>query len=321
MLDLKKIRNRRKKLIKINVVNAARLENWAMLEDELRNPIDNEHRYHAWQGAIETLSDWLTLFSVDAAKTGNTSLFRAYAGLFNANFLYSIYMRKELVRIDPTRRIVAGFNFGHSLLYLQASGYSELAREEADFTICTPKLAEDHHGTVGSQTYPLNYYEQDKHDWFGLMFALSDPAQLFALGYNPTPEDLGPFWLLLNNWNDPDPTVPQNALQAAQEFLMANAVIGSDKAHHIVGNDALFWDYLPRAVNQRRAELGLAPVIIETYIDDDLVGDDVPIPFARDNLFWASQLRYCEELGIPPYEFRGPVIDVHLDPVTGILSV
>lgn len=315
MLDIKKIRKRRKDLLKkFDLNHPNRVDQFSMLSAEQDNPIENEHRHHAWAESIQQFGDeWRIDYMIYAASTGRPEIFRAAIGLMNSAFLYGTYMYRELAKLDQTRTETRGPFFGTDLNYLIASGYETLAQVEADFTFSTQDIADQLHANYNRVPHGFDRF---RHDWFPIFLAMSDPSVAAARGYQPTPEEFGPFWILLDKWDAEDPTEVRNALTATHEFMVANATLPESKRHYLVGIDVLLWDFEIRAINEKRRARGLATVEVETYLDEDLVGD-APIPFVRDDIFWPSHLRYCEELDIAPYEFKGDVIDVSLDPQNG----
>lgn len=319
MLDIKKIRKRRNDALKkFNPSHPNRVDQFERLVRRVNNPIDTEHRYHAWAHALSSIADmWCTDYAIYGASTGQPEIFRAGIGLVNSSFLYGTYSYRKLTEVDSTRKESRSAFYGEQLSCLVAAGHEDLAQKEADYSFSTQAIADDLHEI---SVRPPRGFDRYRHDWFGIFLAMTDPADAGALGYQPTPEEFGSFWVLLQKWDAKDPAEVRNALTASREFMVANATMAESKRHFLVGLGALLWDYEVRAVNQKRATKGLVPVEVETYIDTDLVGD-TPIPFVRDDIFWPAHLRYCEELGIAPYEFKGDVIDIALDPSTGEIKI
>lgn len=322
MLDLKKIRAARKRMLRNEHKHHAHWlrQHWNSAMLRLTDPGSHEHRLHVWQSRLDALDRLAFRPFAAAVEAEDRVRVRAALGLSNGAFIQSKYLRAQLVAAQPFRRHSGGYQDGTKLLGLMASGYGEVAANLITNVFANQAIADDYFKTTlfGEYGDSNGSFDMNRHNWFGILFALDDPQVAWDYGIQPTPDQFGPFWLLLQNWADPDPTVPQNALQAAHEFLIANAMIGVERAKYIVGFDVLFWDYLPRAVNEKRKLRGLDPVQIETYLDEDWIGD-TPLPFAKDNLFWPSHLRFCEELGIPPFEFPGEVVEVELDPETAAM--
>lgn len=161
-----------------------------------------------------------------------------------------------------------------------------------------------------------NTYITHKPAWFNTMTCVDPAIWRDKWGYNPDPDSLGPYYMLAQVWDDPDPEKVRNALTAVRELNVATAMIDTDKlpegrVPYMVDGFLLLYDYDIRSVNMRRIAKGLAPVEVETYIYDyDLPLE--PLPFAIDDVFYPAYCKMCEEIGVEPYVPENP-IKVRLD--------
>lgn len=161
-----------------------------------------------------------------------------------------------------------------------------------------------------------NPYLVHKPAWFTTMTCVDPAIWRDKYGYDPDPDSLGPYYVLAQVWDDPDPEKVRNALTAVRELNVATAMIDTEKlpegrVPYLVDGFLLLYDYDIRSVNMRRIAKGLAPVEVENYIYDyDLPLE--PLPFAIDDVFYPAYCRMCEEIGVAPYVPENP-IEVRLD--------
>ena len=160
-----------------------------------------------------------------------------------------------------------------------------------------------------------NPYLVHKAAWFVTMTTVEESLWR-RHGYDPDMDSLGPYWMLAQVWNDPDPAKVRNALQAVRDMNLGTTFIKDQPEGsrvYIVDEFLLLDDYEVRSVNMRRKALGLEAVEVESYIADPLPNE--VLPFAKDDVFYPAYLKMCEELGAEPYAPE-TTIDVRLDPET-----
>lgn len=198
MLDIKKIRKRRNDLLKkFDLNHPNRVDQFADLVDSILNVTAGKARHHAWASRVGRFADeWRIDYMIYAASTGDREVFRAAIGLMNAAFLYGTYMYRELARLDLTRTESRSGMFGTNLNYLAASGHHGLATVEADYSFSNQKIADDLHQYHNSGAFG---FDRDRHEWFGIFLAMTDPSVAAQRGYQPTPEQFGPFWICSTN--------------------------------------------------------------------------------------------------------------------------
>ena len=76
-----------------------------------------------------------------------------------------------------------------------------------------------------------NSYLVHKSAWFTTMTTLSDPNIWRQHGYNPDADSMGPYWMLAQVWDDPDPAVVRNALQATRDLNIGTTFIKINAEH------------------------------------------------------------------------------------------
>ncbi len=160
-----------------------------------------------------------------------------------------------------------------------------------------------------------NPYMVNKAAWFTTMTNV-DPGLWRGAGYDPDADSLGPYWMLAQVWDDPDPDRVRNALQAVRDLNLGTTFIKDNpegKRVYLVDEFLLLDDYDIRAVNMRRIARGLGPVEVESYLPDPL--PNAVLPFAQDDVFWPAYLKMCADIGSPPIAPDHPVA-VRLDPAT-----
>lgn len=160
-----------------------------------------------------------------------------------------------------------------------------------------------------------NPYLADKAAWFTTMTTV-DPALWRGAGYDPDSDSLGPYWMLAQVWDDPDPGRVRNALQAVRDLNLGTSFIKDNpmgKRVYLVDEFLLLDDYDVRAVNMRRIARGLDPVSVESYLSDAV--PSAVLPFAQDDVFWPAYLKICADIGTAPITPDNPVT-VRLDPET-----
>ncbi|AUH65256.1 hypothetical protein [Paracoccus zhejiangensis] len=160
-----------------------------------------------------------------------------------------------------------------------------------------------------------NPYLVQKAAWFTTMTTV-DPALWRQYGYDPDADSLGPYWMLAQVWDEPDPHKVRNALQAVRDMNLGSTFIKDEpegRRVYLVDEFLLLDDYDVRSVNMRRIAKGLAPVEVESYLPDPL--PNALLPFVQDDIFWPVYLKMCDELGAAPIKPDNP-LQVRLDPET-----
>lgn len=160
-----------------------------------------------------------------------------------------------------------------------------------------------------------NPYLVNKAAWFTTMTTV-DPALWRGAGYAPDADNLGPYWMLAQVWDDPDPARARNALQAVRDLNLGTTFIKDSpegKRVYLVDEFLLLDDYDVRSVNMRRIARGLDPVTVDSYMPNPL--PNAVLPFAQDDVFWPAYLKLCAEIGAAPITMENPVA-VRLDPAT-----
>lgn len=205
----------------------------------------------------------------------------------------------------------------------QSIGWLEEAQSFLDYIWTVyrerrPELAEVLFGNPEPRSWVnehANPYFAKKPAWFTTMTTL-DPDQWRSHGYDPDPDSLGPYWMLAQIWDDPDPCKVRNALQAVRDMNLGTTFIKDEpmrKRAYIVDEFLLLDDYDIGAVNMRRVARGLAPVEVETYLPQPLPNE--VLPFAQDDIFWPAYVRMCEDIAATPIAPENKV-SVRLDPET-----
>ncbi|MFC4254742.1 hypothetical protein ACFOWT_04890 [Croceibacterium xixiisoli] len=160
-----------------------------------------------------------------------------------------------------------------------------------------------------------NPYLVQKPAWFTTMTTV-DLDLWRRHGYDPDADSLGPYWMLAQVWDDPDPAKVRNALQAVRDMNLGTTFIKDEpmgKRVYIVDDFLLLNDYDIRSVNMRRIALGLSPVHVESYLDGPMPNE--VLPFTQDDVFWPAYLKMCGEIGAQPIA-PADVVAVALDPET-----
>ncbi|AUH65254.1 hypothetical protein [Paracoccus zhejiangensis] len=212
---------------------------------------------------------------------------------------------------------------GMSVPSWQAAGWEDMARRFA-FDIWTGYRAENtEQATVlfGSPDRTSwvndhdNPYLVQKAAWFTTMTTV-DPEIWRHYGYDPDADSLGPYWMLAQVWDDPEPAKVRNALQAVRDMNLGTTFIKDNpegQRVYLVDEFLLLDDYDIRSVNMRRIAKGLAPVEVESYLSDPL--PNAVLPFTRDDIFWPAYLKMCDELAAAPIR-PDSTVEVRLDPET-----
>ena len=160
-----------------------------------------------------------------------------------------------------------------------------------------------------------NPYLSGKSEWFTTMTGFADPSVWRQYGYDPDMDSLGPYWMLAQTWNDPDPARVRNALLAVRELNIGTTFIKDTPEGtrtYLVDEFLLLYDYDIRAINMRRKLSGLAPVEVEDYIYDMDLPPDV-LPFAVDDIFYPAYVKMCAEMGVAPFA-PDTAMNVQIDP-------
>lgn len=206
---------------------------------------------------------------------------------------------------------------------LQSIGWHDAAETMlhylwTDYREANAKIVATLFGNPNPQSWvndDANPYLTRKPAWFTTLTTV-DPTLWRSHGYDPDSDSLGAYWLLAQNWDDPDPTKVRDALQAVRDLNISTILI-KDKPIgnrvYLVDEFLLLDDYDIRSINMRRIDLGLEPVEVESYLSDPLPNE--VLPFAEDDVFWPAYLKMCEEVGAAPLSPE-KVVQVSLNPET-----
>lgn len=256
-------------------------------------------------------------YIVSRQQSGDVAEMQLYLGFWCSTAMMWQHLGDAILKKTDFVNVFASFyDLGSACLALLQAGHSSHAQTFAN-------MVSRHysHLITGTGAAPGLLNKDNVSPFFFVPNEWQDENSEFNPEYYLSRPGYEPYAQLVNIWDHPDPAKVSDTFQALRDRRLSLATM-TEKQQGALAEYAeyywLFFDPLLHAVNMRRIEMSLEPVIYESHIH----GVEFPlekVPFVADDILHPAYVKACDELDEHPMDF-GQTIKVKQDPESGMLE-